>query len=254
MAHPRTRRLGVERRVLHRLSRLQAGHGVAAAVVCAAVVCAGCSSGGDSPKPAPGTIDATTMRGALLQAKDIGPTWAAPAASTAPPQLTSICGGANPAPAVPGDPQVVTVPLADEGATGAQSLTQTALVYPDATAAQAGQVALRVVAEACPASVDVDAQTTDDSQEPAYTETVATQPLTQGQWSGFVVIRHKQYEPTHPSTADTAIAVLVKANVLLFDSYAVYRLGEKGAAPSANPQFTGDWQKLVATVLARVDG
>ena len=69
-----------------------------------------------------------------------------------------------------------------------------------------------------------------------------------------MVIRHKQYEPTHPSTADTAIAVLVKRNVLLFEAYAVYRLGEKGSAPSANPQFTADWQKLVGTVLSRVDG
>jgi hypothetical protein len=69
-----------------------------------------------------------------------------------------------------------------------------------------------------------------------------------------VVIRHKQYEPAHPSIADTAVAVLVKRNVLLFDSYAIYRLGEKGSAPSSNPQFTADWQKLVGTVLDRVDG
>ena len=227
----------------------------ATAALCAAVVLAGCGSGDDtSPKPTNGTIDAATMRGALLQAKDIGPTWAAPDASTAPPQLLSICGGDNPAPAVPGSPQVITAPLADEGTTGAQALTQTALVYPDAAAAQAGQVALKVVADACPPSVDVESSTTDDAQEPAYTETVATQPLNQGEWSGFVVIRHKQYEPTHPSTADTAIAVLVKRNVLLFEAYAVYRLGEKGSAPSANPQFTADWQKLVGTVLSRVDG
>jgi len=225
-----------------------------AVAVCAAVVSAGCSSGDDTPKPSAGSIDAAKMRSSLLQAKDIGPTWAAPDASAAPPQLTSICGGENGAPAVPGSPQVVSAPLADEGSTGAQSLTQTALVYDDPTAAMAGQVALKVVADACPATVDVDAHSTGDAQEPAYTETVATQPLTQGEWSGFVVIRHKQYEPNHPSTADTAVAVLVKRNVLLFDSYAVYRLGEKGAAPSANPNFSADWQKLVATVVRRVDG
>jgi hypothetical protein len=222
-------------------------------VCAAAVLLAGCSAGNDS-SPAPGGIDAAKMRSSLLQAKDIGPTWAAPDASTAPPQLTSICGGENPAPAIPGSPQVVTVPLADEGNAGAQSLTQTALVYSDATSAMAGQVALKVVADACPPSVDVDAQTSDDSQEPAYTETVATEPLTQGEWSGFVVTRHKQYEPNHPSTADTAVAVLVKRNVLFFDSYAVYRLGEKGSAPSANPNFSADWQKLVGTVVHRVDG
>jgi len=227
----------------------------ATAAVCAAVVAAGCSSGNDgSPKPATGSIDAAKMRAALLQAKDIGPTWAAPDASAAPPQLVSICGGENGAPTIPGSPQVVTAPLVDEGNTGAQALTQTALVYADAASAQAGQVAFKVVADACPPTVEVDAQSTDEAQEPAYTETVATQSLTQDGWSGFVVIRHKQYEPNHPSIADTAVAVLVNRNVLLFDSYAIYRLGEKGSAPSGNPQFTSDWQKLVGTVLSRVDG
>jgi hypothetical protein len=227
----------------------------ATAAVCVTAVIAGCSSGDDgSPKPGTGSIDAATMRAALLQAKDVGPTWAAPDASAAPPQLVSICGGDNGAPTVPGSPQVITAPLVDEGSKGAQALTQTALVYDDAAGAAAGQVALKIVADACPPTVEMDAQTTDEAQEPAYTETVTTQPLNQGAWSGFVVIRHKQYEPAHPSIADTAVAVLVKRNVLLFDSYAIYRLGEKGSAPSSNPQFTADWQKLVGTVLDRVDG
>ncbi len=224
------------------------------AFACAAVVLlAGCSSGNDS-SPAPGSLDAAKMRSSLLQGKDIGPTWVAPDASSAPPQLASICGATNPAPAIPGSPQVVTAPLVDQGTTGAQSLTQTALVYDSATAAQAGQVAFRVVADACPPSTDVDSQTTDETQEPAYTETVTNQPLKQGQWTGFVVLRHKQYEPNHPSTADTAIVVLVSRNVLLFDAYAVYRLGEKGKAPSASPEFSADWQQLVGTVISRVDG
>jgi hypothetical protein len=226
----------------------------AAVAACAALVFAGCSSGEDDAKPAKGDIDAAKMQSSLLQGKDIGATWAAPDASTAPPQLLSICGGTNAAPAIPGSPRVVTAPLVDEGTAGAQSLTQTALIYSDDVSALAGQSALKVVADACPPSVDVDAQTTDDSQEPAYTETVRTQTLNQGQWSGFVVIRHKQYEPSHPSTADTAIAVLVKRNVVFFDGYAVYRLGTKGSPPSANPQFSSDWQKLVGTVLSRVDG
>ena len=227
----------------------------AAVAACAALVFAGCSSSGDDDsKPATGDISAATMQSSLLQGKDIGPTWAAPDASTAPPQLLSICGGTNAAPAIPGSPKVVTAPLVDEGTAGAQSLTQTALVYGDDVSALAGQAALKVVADACPPSVDVDAQTTDDTQEPAYTETVTTQTLNQGEWTGFVVLRHKQYEPNHPSTADTAIAVLVKRNVLLFDGYAVYRLGTKGSPPSADSGFTGDWQKLVGTVLSRVDG
>jgi hypothetical protein len=241
--------------------------GRAAVAACAAVALAGCSPGDDdSPKPSSGTIDVATMRAALLQAKDVGPTWTAPDASAAAPQLVSICGGTNAAPAVPGSPQVVTAPLVDEGDAGAQSLVQTALVYPDAAAADAGQVALKLVADACSPSVDVDARDTGDAQEPAYTETVRTSPLSQGPWSGFVVVRHKQYEPAHPSTADTAVAVLVRQNVLLFDAYAIYRLGTAGSSPGpgpgsgpspgpgSGPQFSSDWEKLVGTVIARVDG
>ncbi|BFU44440.1 hypothetical protein [Krasilnikovia sp. MM14-A1004] len=223
----------------------------AAATLCAAALVAGCSSGGDDkPAPGRGVISAATMQAALLQGKDVGPTWKAPDASTAPPQLASLCGADNPAPPLPGSPQVVTAPLVDEGTTGAQTLTQTALVYPDAAAAQAGQYALKVVADACPPTIDMDARDTGEAQEPAYTETVRTTPLSQGEWSGFVVVRHKQYEPKHPSTADTAVAVLVKRNVLLFDSYAIYRLNNS----SQSPQFTSDWQKLIGSVISRVDG
>jgi hypothetical protein len=225
-----------------------------AVATCAALLFAGCGSGDDDAKPAKGDISVAKMQSSLLQGKDIGTTWVAPDASTAPPQLLSICGGTNGAPAVPGSPKVVTAPLVDEGTAGAQSLTQTALVYADDVSAMAGQAALKVVADACPPTQDVPDQTTAETQEPAYTETVTTQTLNQGEWTGFVVLRHKQYEPSHPSTADTAIAVLVKRNVLLFDGYAIYRLGTKGSTPSTNPQFTGDWQKLVGTVLSRVDG
>ncbi|GAB1640272.1 hypothetical protein KRMM14A1259_06950 [Krasilnikovia sp. MM14-A1259] len=229
----------------------QAARG-AAAVLCAAALVAGCSSGSKA-KPSPqggGVIDVATMRAALLQGKDVGPTWKAPDASATPPQLASVCGADNPAPQLPGSPQVVTAPLVDEGTSGAQTLTQTALVYPDAAAAQAGQFALKVVADACPPSVDMDARDTGEAQEPAYTETAATTALNQGDWSGFVVVRHKQYEPKHPSTADTAVAVLVKRNVVLFDVYAIYRLNNS----SQSPQFTSDWQKLVGSVVSRVDG
>ncbi|RZU48321.1 hypothetical protein EV385_0034 [Krasilnikovia cinnamomea] len=224
----------------------------AAATLCAAALAAGCSSGGDdNPAPKGGVISAATMRAALLQGKDVGPTWKAPDASAAPPQLVSLCGADNPAPPLPGSPQeVVTAPLVDEGTAGAQALTQTALVYPDAAAAQAAQFALKVVAEACPPTIDMAARDTGEAQEPAYTETVSTTPLTRGEWSGFVVLRHKQYEPKHPSTADTAVAVLVKRNVLLFDAYAIYRLNNS----SQSPQFTSDWQKLVGSVISRVDG
>ena len=216
---------------------------------CAIAAFAGCS-GDDSPDPAPdgGLVDVTTMRGALLQAADIGPTWAVPQDPADPNRLVSICGGTTTAPAVPPGGDVVASPLADEGSKGAQTLYQTALVYGDATQAQAGLAALRAVADGCPANVSVPQKITDDRSEPAYTETVAITPLSQGGWTGFVVTRHKAYEPKHPGIADTAVAVLALRNVLLVDGYAVYRLGNA----TTGPGFTTDWQKLVGTVISRV--
>jgi hypothetical protein len=220
-----------------------------AAVVCAAAVAAGCGSSDDAPDPPDGgLITVTTMRGALLQAADIGPTWSPPQSSAEPDRLVAFCGGPATVPPVPPGAEIVATPLVDEGTGGAQTLDQTALVYPDPSAAQAGLAALRAVADGCPATVARPATTTDDRNEPAYTETATTTPLAEGAWSGFVIVRHKVYEPAHPGTADTAIAVLAKQNVVLVDSYAVYRLGN----PSAGTQFDADWKKLVGTVLNRV--
>jgi hypothetical protein len=221
---------------------------VAVTTVCALLVATGCSSG-DDDKPAPsGLIDVTTMRGALLQAAEIGPTWAAPAESADPNQLVSVCGGTTTAPPVPPGAQIVAASFVDEGEKGAQTLDQTALVYADDTAAKAGQAALRGLAEGCPATASVPATINDTKSEPAYTETVQIQPLTQGSWSGFAVIRHKKYEPKHPGTADTAVAVLNARNVVLVESYAIYQLNNA----STSPNFGTDWPKLVGSVVQRV--
>jgi len=67
-------------------------------------------------------------------------------------------------------------------------------------------------------------------------------------WTGFVIVRHKAYEAKHPGTADTAVAVVSKQNVLVVDAYAVYRIGNA----SGGSQFDSDWKKLVGTVLNRV--
>jgi hypothetical protein len=224
--------------------------GRVAVALCALALVAGCSDDSD-PAPDNSLISLTEMRGALLQAQDIGPTWKPPAASADPNRLVSFCGGTTTPPPVPPGAQVVAAPLADEGSTGAQTLNQTALVYGDPSGAQAGLAALRALADGCPPSVSVPATVTADKSEPAFTETVTTQPLDQGEWTGFAVIRHKQYEAKHPGTADTAVAVLAKRNVLLVDAYAVYRLGAASNA-STGSQFTGDWQKLVGTVVNRV--
>lgn len=221
---------------------------VTATAVCALAVVSGCSSGGDDPAPEPtGLIAATTMRGALLQAAEIGPTWAAPNQSPDPRLLVSICGGTSTPPSVPPDAQVVSASFVDEGDKGAQTLDQTALVYPDRTTAEAGHTALRAVAETCPPSVSAAATITDGRSEPAYTETVRIQPVDQGGWSGFAVVRHKKYEPKHPGTADTAVVVLQSRNVVLVDAYAIYQLNNA----STGPNFTADWQRLVGSVVQR---
>jgi len=215
------------------------------------VVAAGCSSKGGDPAPQPtGTIDATTMRGALMQANEIGPTWTAPDDSAAndPNKLVSICGGTSAPPAVPPGGQVVTANFEDAGDTGAQTLEQSALVFPDKSAADAAQAVLKAAADSCARSVSVPQTVTADKSEPAYTETVQVQPLKQAGWAGFVVLRHKQYEPKHPGTADTAVAILTDRNVTLVDAYAIYRLNN--ASTSAN--FNADWSKLVGSVIQRV--
>jgi hypothetical protein len=208
----------------------------------------GCSSD-DSPDPDTTKITADTMRAALLKAADIGPTWKAPEESAAPAELVSICGADTAAAAVPGKPAVLTGPLSDEGTAGAQSLTQYALVYDDAVSADTAVATLRTIADACPASTQRPAKT-GDRDEPAFTETAKTSTLEQGAWNGFATVRNKQYDKAHPATADVAVVALSRANVVLVDQYAIYRLGKSD--PSANPQFAADWQKLVGTTLSRV--
>ena len=220
----------------------------AAGVLVLAAGAAGCSSKGD-PAPEPtATIDATTMRGALLQAAEIGPAWSAPDEPADNSKLVPICAGPRTPPPVPPGGQVVAANFEDTGDNGAQTLEQTALVFGDKTAAAAAQAVLRAAADSCPASVSVPATVTADKSEPAYSETVRVQPLNQGGWAGFVVLRHKQYEPKHPGTADTAVVVLTDRNVTLVDTYAIYRLSN--ATTSAD--FTSDWGKLVGSVIQRV--
>jgi len=221
---------------------------VAASAACALLVAvaAACSSD-DEPAPEPtGLIAATTMRGALLQATEIGPTWAA-AESADPKKLVSLCGGASTAPDTPPGGEIVTSSFVDEGGKGAQTLDQTALVYGDDTLATATQTALRAVADGCRPKVSMPAAVTNDKSEPAYTETVEIKTLDESGWKGFVVIRHKTYEKAHPGSADTAVAVLNSRNVVLVDQYAIYRLGSSSASPS----FDADWQKLVGSVVQR---
>jgi hypothetical protein len=220
----------------------------ASVLVLAAAGLTGCSSK-DDPAPEPtADIDVTTMRGALLQAAEIGPTWTPPDDPADPGKLVQICAGTSTPPPIPPGGQVVAADFVDQGDTGAQTLQQTALVFPDKTAAAAAQSVLRAAADSCPATASVPRTVTADKSEPAYTETLRVQPLNQSGWAGFVVLRHKQYEPKHPGTADTAVAILTDRNVTLVDAYAIYRLNN--ASTSAN--FSADWGKLVGSVIQRV--
>jgi hypothetical protein len=220
--------------------------------VATAVVLTGCGSPDSEPDPAPPgpAIDVATMRAALLRPADIGPTWVTPGDTAAPGPLVSFCAGDATAPPVPPGSTVVNAPLVDEGAKGAQTLNQTALVYRDTLGAEGGTAAFRAVAAACPETVDMPATDDGTRSEPAYTETVRTSAYSDGGWSGFVLLRHKRYDPAHPAVADTAVVVLAQRNVVLVDAYAVYRLG----VASTDPSFATDWPKLVSAVLGRVPG
>jgi hypothetical protein len=225
------------------------GKRAAAAVLtaaCALALFAGC--GEDEPDPDTQLIGLTTMRGAFQQADEVGPTWRAPEESADPNQMVSFCGGTSTAPQVPPGAEVVSTSLADEGSKGAQTLHQTALVYPDAASAAGGQALLKAVADQCPPSATVPQTTTADRNEPAFTETVEVRPVDEAGWTGFVIVRHKLYDAAHPGTADTAVAVLNSRNVVLVDTYAVYRLDN--ASPS--PSFENDWKRLLGTVVQRV--
>ncbi|GIF22575.1 hypothetical protein BJ973_002898 [Actinoplanes tereljensis] len=220
---------------------------VAVTALCALGLAAGCSSD-DGEKPDTSNISITTMRGALLQAADVGPTWRAPEESADPDQLVSICGGTTAAPEVPPGGQVVASPLVDEGDKGAQTLEQIALVYADKASADAAMTGLKAIADQCQGNLSVAAVENDERNEPAYTETVQQQPLKQDNWAGFTVIRHKKYEASHPGSADTAVTVIQRTNVVLVDAYAIYQLNNA----STGSQFDADWQKLVGTVVQRV--
>lgn len=230
---------------MHALGR--AARAVVATVV--VVAFAGCTSPDSGPDTTPtaAPLDAGVLRAALLQPKDLGATWEV-VTQARPTPLVAVCGGGEEAPPVPGSPTVVSQPLTEAGSKGAQTLDQVALVYPDAAAATAALTALRVSAEACATSIEVPARATPERNEPSYTEKLTLTPLSEGEWSGFVVERHKLYDPAHPAAADTAVVVLGMRNVVLFDAYGVYVLGAKTAAP----QFGTDWRKLVGTTVRRV--
>ncbi|MEU4236787.1 hypothetical protein [Actinoplanes sp. NPDC026619] len=220
---------------------------VAVTALCVLAMAAGCSSD-DGEKPDNSLISVTVMRGALLQATEVGPTWKAPDESADPNQLISICGGTTAPPQVPPGGSVVAAPLADEGEKGAQTLEQIALVYGDKSGADAALTGLKAIADGCPATQNVAAVINDERSEPAYTETVQQETVDESGWSGFVVIRHKKYDPAHPGTADTAVTIVQRTNVVLVDAYAIYQLSNA----STGSQFDADWKKLVGSVVQRV--
>jgi hypothetical protein len=225
---------------------------VVAACLSVAVL-AGCSDDAD-PAPAPSgqggpAVPVEAVKDALLKPSDLGPTWLTPEQSPPPNTIVALCAGKVPRPAVPGSPASTTASASDEGDKGAQTFDQYGLVYPDTAAATSARDTLHRAVESCPPAVKVSSKATSEEPEAGYVESVQTTPLISGAWSGFAVVRHKQYEASSPGTADIAIAVLASRNVVLVMSYAVYRLD----APSTAPNFATDWQRLVGALVRRVD-
>jgi hypothetical protein len=211
---------------------------------------AGCSDDGDpAPTPSGPVVTADAVTGAFLKPSDLGQTWTVSDQSPPPDTIPPLCAGNGARPAVPGKPAKTSVSAADEGEKGAQTFDQVGLLYPDAGAAASARDALQKVVESCPPSVKVTPQGTSANPEAGYVETVQTTPAASGAWSGFAVLRHKQYEASSPGTADTAVVVLASRNVVLVVSYAVYRLD----APSVAPNFSADWQRLVGALVTRVE-
>jgi len=210
-----------------------------------------CTDGDGKTGPDGGgaAITDAMMQAGVLQPADVGPLWKRSETSAAPVELMALCGGSASRPPVPGTPSAVASSIVDEGPKGAQAFDQIGLVYPDAHAAEAALAALRTAAAGCPPTASRSAGPRGESVEAAYTETSIVNPLNSGEWSGFVVLRHKVYEPTNPGSADTAVAVLAQRNALVVASYAVYWVG----AHSTGPEFTTDWRRMVGTVLSRVD-
>ena len=218
---------------------------------CLVVALGACTSDDADPQPdetgPPISVD--KMRAALLPPEIVGRTWSA---SDDPPSVTAVaalCAGGVARVPAPGSPTMAVAAAVDEGDKGAQTFDQAALVYSDAASAKSAVAALRSAAGACPTTVNKPAATGADNAEAAYTETVTVSPLATEAWSGFSAIRHKQYEPKTPGSADAAVLVLRRRNVVLVAGYAIYWVG----VHTTGPEFTADWRRLVGTVLDRVE-
>ncbi|MGI5237830.1 hypothetical protein [Dactylosporangium sp. CA-139066] len=212
-----------------------------------AVALAGCS-GGD-PAPDAGRYTIAMLQAGVLQPADAGPTWKRPEQSPPATSLMPLCPGLASRPPVPGSPKAIAASMADEGEQGAQAFDQLGLVYADPAAMDAAFTALENAMEACPPSASRSAGPRDGTAEAGYTETSTIEPLTSGGWKGFVTVRHKVYEPGNPGTADVAVAVVGQGNAIVVAAYAVYWVGRH----STGPDFSADWNRLVGTVLRRVD-
>jgi hypothetical protein len=234
---------------------------------CLAVATLGLTAcSGDDKGPDLGPLfTADNVKAGLMQPKDLGTAWIPP--DTQPPadSINALCGGGATRPKVPGSPSVVASSLADEGDKGAQTFDQIGLVYGGPDDAESAIENLHSVAEACQVTVSHSAAApTSDNPEAAYTETTTLKDLSSGKWSGFVVLRHKVYSADSPGVVDTAVAVLTLNNAVIVGGYGVYLLtGPElpGASPSpnasplpsANTNFSGDWQRLVGSFATRVD-
>jgi hypothetical protein len=217
--------------------------------VAVALALSGCTGDGSTPDSNLPTYTAEMLQAGVLQPTDVGSTWKRPEQSPPTTSVIALCPGLATRPPIPGKPSVIAASMADEGEKGAQAFDQQALLYPDAGSAEAAFASLQATMAACPASASRTAGPRENSAEAGYTENITIDPLISGEWKGFVVLRHKVYEPTNPGTADTAVAVVGRGNAIVIASYAVYWIGQR----STGPEFTADWRRMIGTVLSRVD-
>ncbi|MDG4831883.1 hypothetical protein O7627_21615 [Solwaraspora sp. WMMD1047] len=210
-----------------------------------------CTSDGDDSDGGP-ELTVTQLDRALWRADELGEAWTdrvTDDGTPAPPVLTDWCDGVQQRD-VPGDAKVSQVRLLAKGTTGTDWLDQTALVYPDAEAAEAALAQMREQATACPASTAVPRQTLGpDSSIDAHTRTVAVSDVTVRDWHGFVSAIASEYTQADAARGDNRVFALNRGNAVL-----VILLGTLRAGSETRMNWTSVTGSLVEPILARADG
>nr|MDT0659636.1 hypothetical protein [Micromonospora sp. DSM 115978] len=209
-----------------------------------------CTSDGDDSDDGQ-ELTVTQLDRALWRADELGEAWQDRVTdpTPGPPVLTDWCDGVRQRD-VPGDAKVSQVRLLAKGATGTDWLDQTALVYPDAAAAEEALATMRAEAAACPASTAVPRQTLGpDTSIDAHTRTVAVSDVTVRDWRGFVSAVSSDYPQADAARGDNRVFALTRANAVV-----VITLGTLRQGSETRMNWSTVTGSLVEPILARADG